>query len=319
MIPNIDKPLDGFMKDKKDPRDLLFRSSSTLPDLPTSVDLRQYTREIEDQGYTNSCVANATCSALELMTFRSGSDIDLSRMFVYWNVREPYTELRGVDEGAYMIDGFKSCSNQGVCSEDTWLFDEDKVNVKPDEASFTEDLDNVVTEYRRVNVKSGDDDGIKNALKDGYPVIIGMYLGKTFVNLEGPIETHNYKGILSYSDYWGGHAMSIVGYDDNMNGGSYILENSWSNDWGDDGFCAIPYSVVYYEGGDAWVCTEFTSKSTPVLPVPADEDDGELPRPASSDIEDSSEDKGLDIQPIRLHTDGKIRRTRKGKTKNEGR
>ena len=55
------------------------------------------------------------------------------------------------------------------------------------------------------------------------------------------------------------------------------------------------------------------------MPVPA-EDDGELPRLDSEDKGNVSEDERVDIQPLSYYgINSKIRRTRKGKTKNEGR
>jgi hypothetical protein len=39
-----------------------------------------------------------------------------------------------------------------------------------------------------------------------------------------------------------GHAMSIVSYDDNKNGGSFELMNSWGNDWGKSGYCWVRYA-----------------------------------------------------------------------------
>ena len=49
-----------ILADTYDSRDYLYKS--TLSPLPDSVDLREYTGTIEQQG-GNSCTANATCSA----------------------------------------------------------------------------------------------------------------------------------------------------------------------------------------------------------------------------------------------------------------
>ena len=51
------------------------------------------------------------------------------------------------------------------------------------------------------------------------------------------------------SGYWypkyspgGGHAMTVVGYDDTLNGGSFRIVNSWGYQWGDNGYAWIRYS-----------------------------------------------------------------------------
>ena len=41
--------------------------------------------------------------------------------------------------------------------------------------------------------------------------------------------------VIDSSD--GGHAMSVVSYDDNKNGGTFELMNSWGNEWGKSGYC----------------------------------------------------------------------------------
>ena len=39
----------------------------------------------------------------------------------------------------------------------------------------------------------------------------------------------------------GGHAMCVIGYDDNKGGGAFEVMNSWGEDWGDNGFFWITY------------------------------------------------------------------------------
>jgi hypothetical protein len=44
----------------------------------------------------------------------------------------------------------------------------------------------------------------------------------------------------------GGHAMVVVGYDDNIRGGSFKLMNSWGRDWGVNGFKWVRYQDFQY-------------------------------------------------------------------------
>jgi C1A family cysteine protease len=56
----------------------------------------------------------------------------------------------------------------------------------------------------------------------------------------------------------GGHAVTIVGYNDNLNGGRFICRNSWGTGWGDQGYFYMPYQVVANKNmsSDFWiVCT----------------------------------------------------------------
>jgi len=110
--------LSNVKKDRYDSRDYIYKPDMTTP-LPSSVDLRQYAGGIENQLHTGSCVANATVSALELLLEKASDFIDLSRMFLYYNIRAPYDHLNEVDEGAYLRDAFKSVNESGICTETT--------------------------------------------------------------------------------------------------------------------------------------------------------------------------------------------------------
>lgn len=51
----------------------------------------------------------------------------------------------------------------------------------------------------------------------------------------------------------GGHAMCIVGYNDQMYGGSFRVVNSWGEDYGDNGFIWIRYSDFKKYASEAYV------------------------------------------------------------------
>jgi len=67
-------------------------------------------------------------------------------------------------------------------------------------------------------------------------VVIGMKCPSSFNNAKGYwIPTEDYKG-----DF-GGHAMCVIGYDDNQYGGAFEIQNSWGNWWGNQGYIWIKY------------------------------------------------------------------------------
>ena len=55
----------------------------------------------------------------------------------------------------------------------------------------------------------------------------------------------------------GGHAVAVVGYDDNLNGGRFICRNSWGTNWGDHGYFYMPYQVINNANmsSDFWAIT----------------------------------------------------------------
>lgn len=221
-----------------DSRDYVYSPiATTLP----RVDLRQYAGNIEHQGSVGSCTANSVVSACEIHLQRQNKFVDLSRLFVYYISRE--MEGRNGQEGAYLRDALKVCNNVGVCPEDYWKYDISKVNVKPSAEAYALAEKLRITEYSAI---TGIDtktkiDGVRSALSEGLPVVIAMPVSTQFTNLHGNMDTHNYTGV-AHTPVYGNHAMTIVGYDDEKK--YFIVENSWGAAWGDNGYFALPYSVV---------------------------------------------------------------------------
>lgn len=242
----------NFQFDPEDSRDHLFQPDTSIQ-LPLSADLRPHAREIENQGNTGSCVANATVSALEILLDKYSVYKDLSRLFLYYELRRPHENLHGKDKGSYTREGFKVPSKLGICKEDCWDFDVSKVNNKPKEDCYEEALNRKVHHYMRIS--SVDKvNSMKSALSNGLPILIGMPLSRDFYSIRGPLKDHDYKGYDPKTSV-GGHAMCVVGYDDDLNG--FIVENSWGKNWGDNGFCLISYDVAEKDMRDVWVCTAF--------------------------------------------------------------
>lgn len=82
--------------------------------------------------------------------------------------------------------------------------------------------------------------GMKKSLANNNPVIIGMKCPDSFFKAKGYWQpTENPDG------NHGGHAMCVVGYDDNMYGGSFEIINSWGTWWGNNGYIWIKYDDFF--------------------------------------------------------------------------
>jgi hypothetical protein len=92
-------------------------------------------------------------------------------------------------------------------------------------------------------------------LAEGYPIIFGIALFEGFDNCQ------KYGGVVPMPSpdeasraAHGLHAMLCVGYSeaDEM----FIVRNSWGEEWGDKGYCYMPYQYVINEKfnlGDSWI------------------------------------------------------------------
>lgn len=227
--------------------------------LPPRVDLREKMTPVENQGDTSSCVANAVAGAYEyLVKLHRGEDWDVSRLFIYYNARavgdsvdpeEQDDELD--DEGSQIADAIEGLRRYGACSEETWPFDEERVKERPDDESYEEASSFLVEQMELVPTHL---DAWKHALAEGHPIIFGLSLYDSFDRQRRPglvpQPTRNESSRESHS----GHAMLAVGYSDRDR--VFIVRNSWGDDWGDEGYCYIPYDYLMnsrYNDGDSWI------------------------------------------------------------------
>jgi C1A family cysteine protease len=99
---------------------------------------------------------------------------------------------------------------------------------------------------------------MKKSLKDGYPISFGTALFESFMNSNTALT-----GIIPIPDQnkekrIGGHAMTIVGYDDSRE--AFLVANNWSETWGIGGYCWFPYSYMENDDltGDLWTPRYFS-------------------------------------------------------------
>ncbi len=236
-------------KDTPDLRDHIFYTTSykKTEHLPVRVDLHDKCSPIVDQGELGSCTANAIVSGLkEYLLKNKAAWIALSRLFLYWEERS----LEGTvneDSGAEIRDGMKVLNKIGVCPETDWPYDISTFTNTPTDRMVTDAAAYKVVEYHRIISL----DQLKAALAEGLPVVIGIDVYESFES-----DTVAKTGIVPLPDttterYLGGHAVLAVGYDDEKQ--QMIVRNSWGMEWGDEGYCYLPYD--YYNKGyvsDCW-------------------------------------------------------------------
>ena len=97
-----------------------------------------------------------------------------------------------------------------------------------------------ITDYVRL-FKADDDDNtklqaVKRSLAEGLPVVIGMHCPSSFQFAEEFWQPREQR-----DDSKEGHALCLIGYDDEKYGGSFEAINSWGKGWGNDGFIWIRY------------------------------------------------------------------------------
>ena len=77
----------------------------------------------------------------------------------------------------------------------------------------------------------------KKSLAEKKPVVIGMLCPPSFDNAY-----HCWQPTEEPLPSYGGHAMCVVGYDDSQYGGAFEIQNSWGDNWGNEGYVWIRYA-----------------------------------------------------------------------------
>ncbi|MES2809430.1 MAG: C1 family peptidase [Bacteroidota bacterium] len=78
---------------------------------------------------------------------------------------------------------------------------------------------------------------VKKSISEKNPVVIAIRVAQSFYSARNvwlPAEAP--------AANMGGHAMCVVGFDDNMFGGAFEIQNSWGQTWGDKGYTWIRYA-----------------------------------------------------------------------------
>ncbi len=245
----VERKISGYIYAAPNPNTKQYQASAKK--LPAKVDLRQYMTAVENQGAASSCTANAVAGAYEYLAKRhTGNDYDVSRLFIYYNARALKEEENIQDSGSYISLAIEGLKQYGACAEATWDYILENVNEAPAEQAYEEAANFVVEDMEVVPV---DLNAWKACLADGYPIIFGMLLFGSFdkqrkkgvVPMPTPKETQR--------GQHGAHAMLGVGYSDKDR--VFIVRNSWGEEWGDKGYCYVPYDYIVnpkYNLGDCW-------------------------------------------------------------------
>ena len=228
------------------------------------ADLRPYSSPRHDQGQTGSCVAQSVVKALEnlerqricreraISPSQLGPDDhkNLSVLALYYLSREQMTPKRvREDSGTHPYIACDCLRRFGVCTEEEWPFDINRVFRAPSIMAMRDAYVHKLSAYYRIT-ETGQDrvKSALDALRANHPVVYGTDIGDNW-------ETYSAGQILRVPKTpEGGHATHLVGWNDHQ--AVFIGENSWGTRWGDDGYYLLAPEVVAAScSRDFWVIT----------------------------------------------------------------
>lgn len=224
-----------------------------MTNLPSSVDLRHLIKYLPSQENIPCCTASATLLSAEILMGSTGINIHFSRLYLYYMSRKIRDRL--YQSGAELKDSLEALKTYGVCTDLFWPLCEYRVDREPSLQAISESI------YKLQSYETVTTDLFKYYLSQGIPIIIGMHTGRLFRAIRGKFEDQIYKLINSTDNiYVTGHSVVIVGYDDNLHGGSWLIANSLGLKWGFRGYAVIPYECNT-DIGEAYIITNFAGIS----------------------------------------------------------
>jgi Papain family cysteine protease len=241
----------GYLVDKPDPRDaklgsLLGAQAASPP--PASASVWDKLCPIRDQGYTQSCVGHAWSRALRLAYLRAGFICpELSPLYAYALSRAQHGGEHE-DVGTYLRTCAQGVVKFGAADDVSWPFVEAKVNVQPSLRALHNGYDRKgLRHYARID--SGEPDDVRRAIAAGHPVVAGWQISQSFVDWNGD-------GVIGKQrePFVGGHALAVVSY---AADGTFTLANSWTDDWGHDGFAVVAEAFIR-QADDVWAVSVTT-------------------------------------------------------------
>jgi len=213
---------------------------------------------ILDQGKEGACTGFGLAAVINYLFIRDLFDsnagiIDAEIMKhkqvsskMLYNMARIYDEWGGEDyDGSSCRGAMKGWHRHGVCKQETWphrVDKEDKTKY-PRKNWSKEAVKTPLGAYYRINKDSVVD--MQAAIKEVGAIYCSATLQKGWW-----LDTEDALPIIEHTtDKIGGHAFAIVGY----NKDGFIIQNSWGETWGYNGFAILTYKEWVENGSDAWV------------------------------------------------------------------
>jgi C1A family cysteine protease len=203
-------------------------------------DGQNWVTPVLNQGNCGSCVAYSTIGTLE-------TQMNISRSSPFLNMRYSTDMLFACGGGSCESGWFPSSAasflqGTGVADEACMPATMSATGVDASCDMKCGDAGSRSQKVASVNTPR-DVDAVKQALKHG-PLVTTLDVYADFITYGSGVYKH------TTGDYMGGHAVSIVGFDDSKQ--AWIIRNSWGSDWGDHGFAYVSYDDESGVGSETW-------------------------------------------------------------------
>jgi hypothetical protein len=217
-----------------------IRHLLSVSTLPSATDLSAKMPPVGNQGQEGSCVGWATAYAMRGYEARqdvwsaiapqsADPALNFSPAFVYNQLNN------GKDVGITVPAALSLLQHQGAATLADMPYVAGQYTTKPSAGAFADAAHYKLASYG--SISPSDLTSMKAQLAAGLPVVLAI---NVYANLYALGPNQVYTGISGKLE--GGHAVSVVGYDDAKGAVKFI--NSWGTPWGTAGYGWISYAAL---------------------------------------------------------------------------
>jgi Papain family cysteine protease len=213
--------------------------------LPERFSLERFAPTRKNQGEQGSCVAWSSAYAARTIMEAASSGIDPNS--IAFSPSYLYNQIHLPDcQGALLPDAMKMMLYKGSVPEKYFPYDPSTCDRMPNNQAHGLAQQYRTRGFQRLTRSESDSRvdfmAIKQNLAQGAPVVIGMMVPRSFMQgMYGEKMWYPERGEDPDRGNVGGHAMCVIGYDDNLEGGAFQIMNSWGPQWGENGIGWIRY------------------------------------------------------------------------------
>ncbi len=242
------------------------RATRDLAELPAAWSLKKYAPTPGNQGLFGTCVAWSSAYGARTISYAIHNKLNdtdeinqhvFSPGYLYYKIKHP-TDA-DCSKGSNITEAMRVMSKTGVmlkkegptdCTETisaiTEISKADPYKIK----DYVSINDNYGTVTKEDVLK------IKKSLSENKPVVISLKCYHSLFTLPA-------SGIWTPAPndvFEGNHALCVVGYDDEKNGGSFEIMNSWGTSWANMGFFWLSYEQMIRYGNYAVEMMDFETE-----------------------------------------------------------
>lgn len=245
------------------------KAISFTSSVPSRIDYTDKMPSVGNQGNQGSCVGWSLGYALK----SHQEYIDREWGYTDNTICSPafiYNSLNGgVDGGLYPEDALEFLKETGCLPLSIMPYDDSDYTAKPPKG-YKDIKDKFkIANYSKLTsdtkITENDIENIRVSLADDGAVLAGFWVTDAWEHgLSSGDNVIDERETNLYTGFYGGHAVTIVGYDNNKNGGAFKIMNSWGRNWGDDGYFWVTYKASLTLMAGAYRIVDIPSKKESV-------------------------------------------------------